>query len=259
MKEQISFRLAGLSDRKIIRGIQDASFGVHIVEEEFEQIVSGGKGSVFLGESGNIPVIFLVILFKNFDETYLQPALKKAIQSGEPVMHDDVHIIEGKEAYFHLLGVKHEFQGRHIAHSIMQYALSNLPQMNLTKTACIRINNLPSIKTAMDILGMSMISLKPINTGLIGSQETNFSASSEIPSISDRAIVGKPYVWTGSMPPSTTFLLPVANGSEGELAQQPELKPRLVQAFRSKFIVRGLFKGSEIGFDNNWSYFYLAR
>lgn len=270
--KETEFRIASMDDFDVLQQIEMAAFGAVVLREEVRQIIEEGRGKAFLGFYEGNPAAYLVVLFKNFDERRLQPLLREADSRGEPVMHDDVHIIEGKQAYFHLIGVVPEFQARGLGADILKHALINLGEASeLERISCVRVNNLASIRVLNRVLKMSMVSRKnPPNElfdgrAMFGSTETNFNASSKFSPITDPKVVKNVMIINNYKinPDEDRFLL-LANQGEEE-----DLDPNFVNFLDNvmtlsndhagKFVIKGVFRGGELGLNQSKSYLYFER
>lgn len=254
-------------DYEKLQEIENKSFGVHIIEKEFDLIVNQGFGEIFFAHDGKNIVGYIAILFREYSqevEDILQPLLQKAKTSGEKVMHDDVHFDSDNFIYFHLVGVDpsehNKGIGKELTRFMYERVKSQFPQKQIK--VCIRINNLPSIRMFVKELNVCMTSIKPNNLSIIGSVETNFNATT---SNKYKAVLEPPedlpgiYEDLSSHFSENRLLIPVDIGEESDIEDKsPHLLAKLEKIFRDGFIVTGLFRATELGI-NGKSFFYCEK
>jgi hypothetical protein len=267
--DNLIIREADPKDYSAIHQLEEHSFGAYIHDEELRLIVEKGFGQIYLAFDGNKLVGYQVVLYKQYGdpdgdvESFLQPILREARKTDNKVMHDDVHFDEQKQVYFHLIGTEPLYQNLGVSAKLKQYAINNMPaeQREKQRLVCIRINNLPSIRVNMKMLGVCMTSLKPIDASIIGSRETNFNATSDInvvPLLNPQEVTTREiFTDPQAMPSAAEFLIPVSNGEEPALAAS-NLTKLIENAFALGYVVRGVFKASELDMDGD-SYFYCIR
>lgn len=255
------------ADYKKLQDIEDRSFGVHIIEKEFQLIVNEGFGEIFFAYEKEIIVGYIAVLFKEYNkkvENILQPLLSDAKKRGERIMHDDVHFDENKYVYFHLVGIDTNFHNKGVGSTLTQFMYDRIKQTfpNKQIKVCIRINNLPSIRMCMKELKTCMTSLKPNNWNIIGSVESNFNATtsdSYTPRLQPPQKQLKTYITLQEMPSKSEFLIPVKYGEERDLKQDnPDIFAKLEKIFDAEYIITGLFKATELGLTGE-SYFLCEK
>ena len=273
----VEYREVNHADIDLIKDVEKKSFGINIHEDELKEILDG-KGRVFLAMEGEQPVAYLVVLKENIDENNLQPKLHSMLENGDNIMHDDTHIHTGKQLYWHLIGVHPSYQAKGIGRRLVRYVKAQLSpaEKALEWTACIRVNNLGSMRAFMKDLGMSMVSRKSkdkrqyssedLGTWTIhGSRETNFNASNRmLPEFNPEGIADRAYLWEAQElnAEPKEILIPIR---DGEQTDHPESTPEKIDKIMNfddetpKYIGRVLFKADELGLDRSESFLYFTK
>jgi hypothetical protein len=183
-------------------------------------------------------------------------------------MHDDVHFDEETTIYFHLIGTRKGYEGLGISSKLKQTAVNRLTpeQQRKKRKVCVRINNASSLAVNMKVLGVLPVSFKPVDLTLIGSRETNFNLET-VPGIKpefDHDKVKAAYrnslvQLVDQITPLTAdkLLIPFTAGGQSDL-EDKVLEGRIKQAMDSGYLIRGIFKGDELGLTGD-SYFYAEK